>query len=137
MNDPAQVFELNYGTVAREGAVLKFSDFKNNKSIHLYPPGQRKLAAALPAVFDEHYPEALKTATADPKLQETCYETTLHEVGCNKVNLELNIYNGRAFVFVKRYFKPLDQPLEWVPCRGSVSLEPTQKDDLLAFLKSK
>jgi len=125
---------LNFCKIVRDGVVVKFFDYKENKPIHLYPGSVKKLVEVLPQAVDL-FAEADKRAATDPNLQETCYAKNLHQAGCNKVALEINLYNGRAYLFVKRYFKPQEQPDVWLPCRGSVMLEAHTSSSILDFLQ--
>ena len=134
MSELQQELNLSLCKIVRDGVVVKFFDYKDNKPIHLYPGSVRKLVEVLPEAVDL-FPEADKRAAADPDLQETCYAKNLHQAGCNKVALEINLYNGRAYLFVKRYFKPQEQPDVWLPCRGSVLLEAHTSSSILDFLQ--
>lgn len=126
---------LSYGKLTAEANCAKLYDSKGNHPIILTRTAIQKLLDDLPKA-EEIYHQSLKTAEARPDLQTTCFSSELSLAGANKVKLEINLYNGKAYLWVKRFFLSPDDLSIWRPCKGAVALDIKMIAHIVKFLNN-
>ena len=116
-----------------------------DKPILLFPGGMVKLVQALPKAYEIYDEQALiraKVAESDeaPAVvdDEVIYSVNIATSKVLQINLEVSVYKGKLYIFLKKSNWAEEEGGIWRPCRGNVLLDRYQDDPeaLLQFALS-
>jgi hypothetical protein len=116
-----------------------------DKPILLFPGGMVKLVQALPKAYEIYDEQALiraKVAESDGAEavvdDEVIYSVNIATSKVLQINLEISVYKGKLYIFLKKSSWAEEEGGIWRPCRGNVLLDRYQDDPeaLLQFALS-
>jgi hypothetical protein len=116
-----------------------------DKPILLFPGGMVKLVQALPKAYEIYDEQALiraKGAESDGAEavvdDEVIYSVNIATSKVLQINLEVSVYKGKLYIFLKKSNWAEEEGGIWRPCRGNVLLDRYQDDPeaLLQFALS-
>jgi len=116
-----------------------------DKPILLFPGGMVKLVQALPKANEIYDKQALiraKVAESDGAEavvdDEVIYSVNIATSKVLQINLEISVYKGKLYIFLKKSSWAEEEGGIWRPCRGNVLLDRYQDDPeaLLQFALS-
>lgn len=125
---------LSSGIIVAKNKSCDFISDKDNKKMTLYGKDILKLINELDQL-NQHIEKATSLAQEDQHLVTTVYKQIISQFYTNAYILEVSTYEGKCFIFLKRWFVLADSPTIWRPTKTCFKIEQAMIKHIKTFLQ--